>query len=94
MRTTTLFSWWGDDGIHDTGIFDLYAWIAAQGRETYALLIEYRWTEAKPGFHVGVMQAAGVILERTTTGGLVKKTHFMFYGVHNVVDLEVMEDPD
>jgi len=56
--------------------------------------MEYRWTEAKPGFEEGVLQAAGVILERTMTGGLVKKTHSMIQDVHNVVDPGVTEHPD
>jgi hypothetical protein len=41
---------------------------------------------------VGVLQAAGVILERTMTGSLVMKTHFMFHDVHDVVDLGVGEN--
>lgn len=50
----------------------------------------WRWIEAKPGSHVGVLHAAGVILERTTTGGLVKKTHFTIHDVIDVVDLRAV----
>lgn len=85
---------WGDDGIDYRKFFDLHRWIAAQEQETYAVLIEYRWVEPKSGSEMQVLQAAGLIIERTTTGGLVKKTHFMIHDVHNIVDLREIVHSD
>lgn len=84
----------GRDGIDYRKFFYLYGLTEAQERERYAVLIDYRWEESKPGSEVQVLQAARVILERIATEGLVKRTHFMIHDVHNVVVFREVLHPE
>jgi hypothetical protein len=74
--------------------FDLHAWTKNQPTDTYALLIEYRHIPTSIEEPESITQGSGIILERTISGSLVKRAHFVVNDENHAIDLGLVQTLD